>query len=161
MTPNKAIAILAVLALAILCMIGAPHSPAAPRMSAKILAAPLCPGYITTPLCITLSWNPSTSQATCLSTNPTPCTNFGYNIFEGSSSGGESTTPVNGAALITSTTYSVPVTLGSSATVEWFTVGAQESLNGVPIGNPAPNPEISVSLPAGVQAATGFAGALE
>jgi hypothetical protein len=88
-----------------------------------------------------LSWTASTSAAGCTS----PCT-FGYNVFRGTTSGGESTTPLN-ATPITGTTYTdSTITLGSSAVTYYYVVQAEETV-GTVVATAANSNEVSATFP--------------
>jgi hypothetical protein len=93
-----------------------------------------------------LSWTASTSAASCTSTATPACSNFGYNVFVGTTSGGEGTTPVN-SALLTGTTYSYPVTLTSSAQTFYFVVQAVGTYAGIGAINSANSNEASAAFP--------------
>lgn len=69
----------------------------------------------------------------------------GYNVYEGTSSGGESSTPVNGSVPITGTTTTVSATNG---TTEYFTVKAVNS-----VGMSAASAEASATAGVTVSAA--------
>jgi len=80
----------------------------------------------TSPHCVTLTWTASTDGAA----NPT----LGYDVYKGTTPGGESTTPLNGTTLVavgcsttaTCTYIDTSVTVGQTI---YYTV--QASLNGV------------------------------
>jgi predicted RNA-binding protein with TRAM domain len=92
---------------------------AASSASSSVIPAVTVPGaptnLVATPASTTvvLSWTAPANGGSAIT---------GYNIYEGTSSGGESTTPVNGSTLITTTTYTV--TALTNATTYYFTVKA-------------------------------------
>lgn len=94
-----------------------------------------------------LSWAASTSAAGCTSTATPACSNFGYNVFVGTASGGEGSTPIN-ASLLTALTYSYPVTLTSSAQTFYFVVQAVETIAGLGTLSSANSNEASAAFPA-------------
>lgn len=93
-----------------------------------------------------LSWTASTSAAGCTPTSTPACSNFGYNLFVGTTSGGEGTTPVN-SSLITGTTYSYAVTLTSNAQTFFFVVQAAETVAGLGTLSSANSNEASAAFP--------------
>jgi hypothetical protein len=95
---------------------------------------------------VSLSWTASTSAAGCTSTATPACSNFGYNVLVGTTSGGESVTPAN-SSLITGTTYSYPVTLTGSAQTFYFVVQASETVVGLGTLTSANSNEASASFP--------------
>jgi lysophospholipase L1-like esterase len=96
----------------------------------------------TTANSVALSWTASTSAASC----STRCT-FGYNIFRGTTSGAESTTPLNSSP-ITSTSYmDTAVTLGSSPVTYYYKVQSVETISGVTVRSSFSN-EASATFPA-------------
>jgi hypothetical protein len=96
---------------------------------------------------IILTWAASSSAAGCTSSATPACSNFGYNVFEGTASGGEGTTPINSAP-VTALTYSYPVSLTSTATTYYFVVQAVETLAGIGTANSVNSNEVSVAFPA-------------
>ena len=94
-----------------------------------------------------LNWTASTSAAGCTSTSTPACSNFGYNVFVGTTSGAEGTTPVN-SSLITGTTYSYAVTLTGTAQTFFFVVQAAETVAGLGTLSSANSNEASASFPA-------------
>jgi predicted phage tail protein len=76
---------------------------------------------------VALKWTAPTSNG------GSPVT--GYNVYEGTSSGGESTTPVNGATLITTASYTVSG-LGNGKTY-YFTVKAVNAVGSSAASNQA------------------------
>ena len=111
----------------------------------KITITPMAAAGATNQFSVVLNWTASSSAATCTSANN--CSNFGYNVFEGTTSGGEGTTPVN-ASLVTGTTYSYAVTLTSTAQTFYFVVQANETIASVGTLVSANSNEASVSFPA-------------
>ena len=93
-----------------------------------------------------LSWTASTSAASCTS----PCT-FGYNVYRGTTSGGENlTTPLN-SSVVTGTTYSdTTVALGNTY---YYVVQAVETTGGLTLTSASSN-EASVTFPAAPAAPT-------
>jgi hypothetical protein len=105
---------------------------------------------------VALTFAASTSAASCSSTTSPPCT-FGYNVFRGTVSGAESTTPLNSSP-ITSTTYTdSTVTLGSSPITYFYVVKAVETAGGVTVAS-GPSNEASATFP-GIPAAPASLGA--
>jgi hypothetical protein len=87
---------------------------------------------------VSLSWTASFNGGSAIE---------GYNVYEGTTSGGESGTPVNGTTLITGTTYTV--TGLTSGTEYFFTADAVNSIGSsgfsnealaTPTGPPSPTP---------------------
>jgi hypothetical protein len=103
------------------------------------------PAAATNQFNVGLSWTASASAATCTSANN--CSNFGYNVYEGTTSGGEGSTPVN-SALVTGTSYSYPVTLTASAQTFYFVVEAVETITSIGTVTSSNSNEASVSFPA-------------
>jgi len=102
--------------------------------------------------CTVLTWTASTSAATCTS----PCT-FGYNVYRSTSSGTETSgTPLN-ATPITGTTYTDPITLGSSPVTYYYVVEAVETSSGITASS-GPSNEFSASFPGTPAAPSGLAG---
>lgn len=94
-----------------------------------------------------LSWTASTSAAGCTSTATPACSNFGYNVFVGTTSGGESATPFN-TSVVTGTTFSYSVTLTNSAQTFFFVVGSTETIVGLgTIVSSSNSNEASASFP--------------
>lgn len=100
-----------------------------------------------------LSWTASTSASTCLSTSTPACT-LTYNVFVGSTSGGESATAFN-TAPITGTTYDFAITPTGSIQNFYFVVQAVETIGTVTLTSANSN-EVSVSFPALPAAASGL-----
>jgi hypothetical protein len=91
--------------------------------------------------CIVLSWTASTSQAGCTSS----CS-FGYNVYMGTSAGGENLqTPVN-TSPISSNSYIVPITLTANPQTFYVVVEAVETSGGVTAFS-VPSSEISATFP--------------
>ena len=91
----------------------------------------------------TLTWTEST---TCAS----PCT-ITFNVFRGTSPGGESSTPLN-ASPLTVMSYVDTVTLGSSAQTFYYTVKAVETSGSI-VQTSAPSTEVSGTFPSSTIAA--------
>jgi len=96
---------------------------------------------------VILTWIASTSAASCVS----PGCTFGYNVFRGTASGGESTTPLNGTTPLTALTYSDSITLTSSLQSYYYVVQAVETASGISASSANSN-EVSATFP-GVPAA--------
>ncbi|HVB51756.1 MAG TPA: fibronectin type III domain-containing protein [Acidimicrobiales bacterium] len=88
---------------------------------------------------IVLSWNASVSGTN----NASPAS--GYNVYEGTTKGGESTTPVNGAIPLTGTSLTVPGL--TDGTAYYFTVTAENSYGTSPASTEASD------TPAGITSA--------
>lgn len=88
-----------------------------------------------------LTWTASPSAAACT----TNCT-IAYNIYRGTTPGGESATPINPAP-ITALTYSDPVTLGSAPQTFYYFVETVETAGGVVV-NSTQSSEVSATFPA-------------
>jgi len=97
--------------------------------------------------CTVITWTISSSAAGCTGS----CT-FGYNVFRGMTSGGESTTPVN-LGQIPGTTYIDPITLTNSPQTFYYTVEAVETSGGVAASS-GPSNEVSDTFPATPSAPT-------
>ena len=102
-----------------------------------------------TPHGTSLSWTATTTVCT------SPCTSITYNVYRGTTSGGEDlTTPINSSP-ITGTTYTdSSVTLG---TTYYYVVEAVEAWTGSPLVS-APSNEASVTFPQAPAAPSGLAG---
>ena len=147
------------LSLAVLFLLFVPFAQAAPKKAlpeVKITITPMAAAGATNQFNVTLTWTASSSAASCTSANN--CSNFGYNVFEGATSGGEGTTPVN-ASLVTGTTYSYAVTLTSTAQTFYFVVQANETIASVGTLVSANSNEASVSFPATPAAPTSLTAA--
>lgn len=90
---------------------------------------------------VALAWAASTSAASC----STPCV-FGYNVFRGTATGGESPTPLNSAPLTGTTFTDTTVTLGSAPITYFYTVVAVETVSGVTVAS-GPSNEASATFP--------------
>jgi hypothetical protein len=75
-----------------------------------------------------------------------PCT-FGYNVFRGTTTGGESSTPLNGTTPLTVLTYSDAITLTSSVQTYFYYVEAVETSSGITASS-VPSNEVSATFPA-------------
>lgn len=87
--------------------------------------------------CTSLTWTEATPA-------PTGCT-IGYNVFEGTTSGGESTTPIN-SALLQGTSDVVPATLTGVPQTFYFEVAAVETCGTVAQSSGNSN-EVSATFP--------------
>ena len=86
---------------------------------------------------VALTWNaPSSTGGSAIT---------GYNVYEGTSSGGESTTPVNGTTLISGTTYTV--TSLTNGTKYYFTVKAVNAAGSSAASNQASATPVTVADP--------------
>ena len=87
----------------------------------------------------TLTWTASTAAATCLGTSNPPCS-YGYQIFEGSSTGSETTTPLNDT-LITGTSYAdtEPTQNAYLGTTRCWVVQFQETIGTVTVNSSSSN----------------------
>ena len=101
------------------------------------VADPPCPGTPTPPHCTNLAWTPSTDGV-----NPT----LAYNIYRGTTAGGESATPLNASPIdagCSSTTTCVYVDTTVSAGATYYYT-AKATLNG---GLSAASNEVSAQIP--------------
>lgn len=155
------------LAIAVLLFLGgmAKAQVAAPTIEKEIYSTSLTPkqlailnlvpfpAQVTNPCgtathCTILTWDASSSQASCLSTGTPPCA-WTYNVLKGISSGGEATAPINTSA-ITALTYIDPITLTSAPQTYFYEVEAQETVteaNGTVVAQSSPSNEASASFP--------------
>jgi hypothetical protein len=108
----------------------APHPAPAPRA-----AAASGPGCGVAAHCTTLSWTETTV--------PPAGYTLTFNVYRGTTAGGESSTPINSAPL-TSTNYVDPVTLTGVAQTFYYTVQAVET---GAIAQQATSSEVSATFP--------------
>jgi hypothetical protein len=92
--------------------------------------------------CTVLNWTASTT------------TGVTYQVFRGTTSGGESATPLNSSP-ITGTSYIDPVILTNSQQTFFYYVEAVETSTGFGTLNSVPSAEVSATFPAIPQAPTG------
>ena len=92
----------------------------------------------------TLSWTDSTSLASCSSAATPPCA-FGYNVYRGTTAGGEDATPIN-SFVLGGTTYFDPVTISNVPQTFYYFVEAVETIDGITV-NSDPSNEVSVTFP--------------
>jgi hypothetical protein len=97
------------------------------------------------PHCVTLTWTAPPEAATCLATSTPPCA-LGYNVLRGTTPGGESATPLNGAPITTTSYTDVTVTLGASPITYYYVVQAVEAVGTVIVTSPSSS-EASASFP--------------
>lgn len=95
--------------------------------------------------CTVLAWTASTT------------TGATYNVFRGTTSGGESTIPLN-AAPLTVLTYTDPVTLTSSTQTIFYCVEAVETTSGVTASSACSAAEVSVTFPGTPSSPSGVTG---
>jgi len=141
--------IFAAAALLLFCSAEAYGAPALPAGIARAIAPPAAPtGIAFRPAmqvvpcaggagshCINWSWTaPNGSCPTCT-----------YNLLEGSTAGGESSTPIN-TAPITGTTFQQPMTLEAAAQTVFAKVQAVETTGS--LVQTANSTEVSVTFPA-------------
>jgi hypothetical protein len=95
---------------------------------------------------VTLNWTVSTS-ASCLTATPPTCASFGYNVFEGSGPGLESTTPLN-SSLVTTLTFADngPTMNAYLGQTRCYVVQAVEVASGLTL-NSANSNEVCFSFP--------------
>lgn len=95
---------------------------------------------------VNLNWVASTS-ASCLTSVPATCTAFGYNVYRGTSPGGESITPENSLP-VTSVAYSDPVILPGTTVTYYYIVEAVETTSDGITQLSVPSNEVSVTFQA-------------
>jgi hypothetical protein len=108
---------------------------------------------------VSLTWGASTA-ASCLTATPPTCTSFGYNVFEGSGTGLESTTPLNGSLITTlSFTDNGPSMNSYLGTTRCYVVQAVEVASGLTL-NSANSNEVCFSFPTAPLAPASLVGSI-
>ena len=138
------------LAIAV-CLLSAVPAKAAPGDTPKVVVKefsvrlfPNAPAV--TFRTVTLTWVDSTTKAICLPTNVPACTNFGYNVLAGPTSGSEVNPPLN-STLIAGTTFTDTTLPVQTTTISRFYVVQAQVTVGTTVNTSASSNEVSVTFP--------------
>ena len=104
--------------------------------------------------CVVLTWTDTANPSHCNSSSVPACT-LSYNVYQGTTSGGETYgSPVS--AGLSADTATIPVTLATSSQTFYWTIEAVISQGGLVV-NSAPSAEVTATFPALPASPTGLA----